>query len=95
MVNGVLYLGVELLYQYFAHSLFHEEIANPELGLMSHITSFKSLMKLGVSWWFSFLHFWWTLGTYLVTFILSLIWVQELFDYLMAEKLKELKSSAD
>ena len=94
-INGILYLGMELLYQYFADKFFHEEIASPDLGLMSHLASLKTLVLLGVSWWSSFLHLCWTLGIYIATLILSTFWVQDIFDFLMAEKLKDIKQASE
>lgn len=47
-----------------------------------------------VSWWCSILHFCWNLGIYLVTLIFSTFWVQDIFDFLMAEKIKDMKAAA-
>lgn len=54
----------------------------------------RALFTLVVSWWCQILHFCWSLGIYLVTLVFSTFWVQDIFDFLMAEKLKDMKAAA-
>ena len=40
------------------------------------------------------MHFCWTLFIYIVTLIFSTFWVQDIFDFLMSEKIKQMKLAA-
>jgi hypothetical protein len=71
-LNGVLYLGVELFYQFFTGYVFPHDHPVATSGLLS----LKTILVLGASWGCSIAHFFWTLSIYLVSLVLSLIWVQ-------------------
>jgi hypothetical protein len=93
-INGVLYLGVEMVYKIITSYLFpHSHSQTEPSGLMSYFSLkvlFMSLLSAGCS----MVHFFWTLTIYMVSLVLSTIWVQQIFDFLMAEKIKTMKEAA-
>lgn len=82
-INGVLYLGIEMVYQLITTKLLPHEHEDVETGLRSAF-SLSNLFILFFSYGCSLAHFFWTLAIYMVSLVLSTIWVQQIFDYLMA-----------
>ena len=56
--------------------------------------SIKSIFMFSISCGFSIAHGLWSLGIYIVTLVFSTFWVQNIFDFLMTEKIKNMKEIA-
>jgi hypothetical protein len=91
LVNGCLYLGEEVLYMVFTRYFFGKDTCDDpheSEWQLSRILVF--LLATGTD----IAQFMWSALIYLVTLILTTIWVQEIFDYLMDTKIKQLEQKA-